>query len=59
MNEFFYQSRGKEKIKELMKEGMRGQALQRAGGSKRFVFNLSKLALMLLGVLAILNLLGH
>ena len=59
MNEFFYQSRGKEKIKELMKEGMRGQALQRAGGAKRFVFNLSKLALMLLGVLAILNLLGH
>ena len=24
MNEFFYESRGKEKIKELMEEGMRG-----------------------------------
>jgi len=60
MNQFFYESRGKEKIKDLMEEGMRSQAQQRSGGtSRRFVFNLSRLALTLLGILAILNLLGH
>jgi hypothetical protein len=59
MNQFFYESRGKEKIKDLMEEGMRSQAVQRSGRSRRFVFNLSKIALTLLSILVILNLLGH
>ena len=59
MNQFFYESRGKEKIKDFMEEGMRGQALHRVGKPRRFVFNLSKLALTFLGLLAILNLIGH
>ena len=59
MNQFCYESRGKEKIKDLMEEGMRNQAVQRAGTSRRFGFNLSKIALTLLCILVILNLLGH
>ena len=59
MNQSFFESRGKEKIKEFMEEGMRSQAVHRAGRSGRFVFNLSKLALTLLSLLVILNLLGH
>jgi hypothetical protein len=59
MNEFFYESRGKEKIKGLMEEGMRSQALHRAGKTRRFAFNWSKLVLTLLGILVILNILGH
>jgi len=59
MNHFFYESRAKEKIRELMEEGIRSQAQQRSGMSRRSVFNWSKLALTLLSILVILSLLGH
>lgn len=59
MNQFFYESRGKEKIKDFMEEGIRSQALHRVGKPRRFTFNLSKLALTFLGLLAVLNLMGH
>ncbi len=47
MNQFFYEQRGNEKLKELRAEGMRSQAARRAGspGAKRSR-NLSSLALI-------------
>jgi hypothetical protein len=59
MNHFFYESRGKEKIQDLMEEGMRSQAFHRSGTSSRFAFSLSKLAMILLGIVVILGLFGH
>jgi len=59
MNQFFFETRGKEKIRDLREEGMRGQALERSGAARRLVFNVSKIALALLGLLVILNLLSH
>ena len=58
MNQFFYESRGKEKIKDLMEEGMRSQAVHRAGAPKlNALRGLPKLILVLLGILGILQLL--
>jgi hypothetical protein len=58
MNEFFYESRGKEKINDLMKEGMRSQAFHRSGAAKPDLRRgLSKLMLGLLGILGLLGLL--
>jgi hypothetical protein len=34
MNQFFYESRGKEKMKDLQEEGMRSQAFHRSGAPK-------------------------
>jgi hypothetical protein len=48
MNQFFYESRAKEKIKDLMEEGIRSQAFHRSGSSSRFAFSLSKLVMFLL-----------
>ena len=59
MNQFFFETRGKEKIRDLREEGMRGQALRRSSAARRLVFDVSKLALALLGLLVILNLVGH
>ncbi len=60
MNQFFYEVRGKEKIKDLMEEGMRSQALRRSGAAKRGFFRgLPKLILILAGILGFLILLGH
>jgi hypothetical protein len=58
MNQFFYESRGKEKIKGLLEEGMRSQALNRSGPAKTGILhNLPKLALMILGLLGVLGIL--
>lgn len=56
MNEFFYQSRGKEKIKELRNEGQRSQAFHRSGASNRTP--LPGLPKLVIGVLGLLGLLG-
>jgi hypothetical protein len=50
--------RGKEKIKEIMDEGMRSQALYRSGAPKLAIFrSLLKLVPVLLVILTILGLL--
>jgi hypothetical protein len=56
MNQFFYESRSKEKIQELMKEGMMSQAYYRSGASKaKFLSKLPKLILIVLGVLGLIE----
>ena len=58
MNQFFYESRGKEKVNDLLKEGQRSQAYSRSGAPKSGLLNgLPKLVLILLGILGILELL--
>ena len=58
MNQFFYETRGKEKVKALMEEGMRSQKLRQSGAVRSGVLrNLSKLALALLGLLGVLGIL--
>ena len=39
MNQFFYESNGKEKVRDLMNEGMRSQAYERSGAAKRSVLH--------------------
>ena len=39
MNEFFYVSRGKEKIKDLRHEGMQNQAFHRSGAMASSIFS--------------------
>jgi hypothetical protein len=57
MNQFFYESRGKEKIRELMDEGMRSQAVRRTGASRAiFRGRLTKAILVVLVILAVLAL---
>lgn len=38
MNQFYYETRGKEKIRELQAEGMRSQAYHRSGGPRTGFF---------------------
>jgi hypothetical protein len=58
MNQFFFESRGKEKIKELREEGMRNQAFHRSGAPKEDLMRgLPKLIIGLLGILGILGML--
>ena len=58
MNHFFYESRGKEKVRDLMKEGISNQEFHRSGASKLdLVRGLPKLILSLLGILGLLGLL--
>jgi len=58
MNQFFYEQRGKEKVKDLLNEGQRSQAFYRSGAPKTSLLNgLPKLILVLLGILGILELL--
>ena len=58
MNEFFCESSSKEKIKDLMKEGMRSQAFHRSGAPKlNLMGGLPKWVLVLLGILGLLGLL--
>ena len=60
MNQFFYESRGKEKVHELMKEGMISQELRRSGARRYgFFHGLPKLILILAGILGFLILLAH
>jgi hypothetical protein len=57
MNQFFYESRAKEKVKNLMEEGMRSQSYSRSGAPKLgLVHGLPKLILVLLGILGVLQL---
>ena len=54
MNQFFYESRGKEKIKDLMEEGMRNQAFHRSEAHKLGLLpGLPKLIFVLVGLLGI------
>jgi hypothetical protein len=58
MNQFFYESSSKEKIKDLLNEGQRSQAFHRSGAPKLDLLRgLPKLILILLSVLGILELL--
>ena len=58
MNQFFYESRGKDKVKHLLNEGQRSQAFHRSGAPKLgHVRGLPKLILGLLGILGILGML--
>lgn len=58
MNHFFYESQGKEKIKQLREEGIRSQAHHRSGAPTPNVLRgLPKLVLGLLGILGLLGLL--
>jgi hypothetical protein len=58
MNQFFYESRGKEKVKALLEEGMRSQAVRRSGTARAGLpRNLPRLALTILGLLGLLGIL--
>ena len=39
MNQFFYEQRGSQKVKDLMQEGMQSQALHRSGAPKLSLFH--------------------
>ena len=55
MNDFFYQIRGKEKIREIMDEGLTSQALLRSGASRSTLLRrLPKLILILSGIVGAL-----
>jgi hypothetical protein len=52
MNQFFLETRVKEKVDDLMKEGMMSQAYNRSGASKtRFLSKLPKFIWSALGIL--------
>jgi hypothetical protein len=58
MNQFFYEIRGKEKVKGLMEEGMRSQTFRRSGVTKSsLAHNLPKIVLILIGILGVAELL--
>lgn len=52
MNQFFYESRGKEKVKDLMNEGMTNQALHRTKGRSRFNFGRFTMVMFVVLILA-------
>jgi hypothetical protein len=57
MNHFFYESRGKEKVKDLLNEGQRSQAFHKSGAPRiGMISGMPKLAMMLLGILGLLSL---
>jgi hypothetical protein len=53
MNQFFYETRGKEKVRELMKEGTRSQAHTRS--NPNILHRLPKLIVILMVVLGVLG----
>ena len=58
MNQFFYESRGKEKVKDLLREGQHSQAFHRSGAPKLGAASgLPKLIAGVLGILGLLSLL--
>jgi hypothetical protein len=60
MNQFFYESNGKEKVRDLMNEGMMSQAYERSGAGKRsFLHRIPKLIMGSLILLAFAELLIH
>lgn len=57
MNQFFYESSGKEKLRDLMNEGMTSQAYERSGVGKRsFLYRIPKLIMASLILLAVVKL---
>jgi hypothetical protein len=57
MNHFFYESSGKQKVKDLINEGQRSQAFLRSGAPKLGLLRgVPKLAMVLLGILGLLSL---
>jgi hypothetical protein len=60
MNQFFFESRAKEKVNELMKEGQNSQAFYRSGAPKLgLLHRLPKLIFILMGILGIFALLAR
>ncbi|HEY6072789.1 MAG TPA: hypothetical protein VIV15_05175 [Anaerolineales bacterium] len=60
MNQFFYEQRGKEKIKDLMNEGMRSQAHSRTRKTgPGYRSKLPLLFFLTLMILEIVNVLSH
>lgn len=58
MNHYFYETRGRERVNELMAEGMRSQAVRRSGGPERGRRSgLPRAILALVGLLGLLGLL--
>jgi len=56
MNQFFFESRGKEKVKDLMNEGMMSQSHHRSRSRRPGLFSrIPKLILLVLGILWILQ----
>lgn len=56
MNQSFYESRSKEKINDLIKEGMISQAYYRSRASKANILSkLPKLILIILGILGLIQ----
>lgn len=56
MNQFFFESRGREKVKDLMNEGMTSQAYRRSGASRGSLLSrLPKLFMIVLVILGILQ----
>ena len=54
MNYSFYEGRSKEKVKDLLEEGQRSQALYKSGATRiNFLRNLPKLMLLLIGILGL------
>ena len=57
MNHFFYESSGKQKMKDLLNEGQRSQAFHRSGAPKLGLLRgVPKFAMVLLGILGLLSL---
>jgi hypothetical protein len=57
MNHFFYESNGKQKMKDLLNEGQRSQAFHKSGAPKLgLLHGLPKFAMVLLGILGLLSL---
>lgn len=58
MNQFFFESRGKEKIRDLMKEGMTSQEYHRSGAARHGLLHrlprLILIALIIAGFLGII-----
>lgn len=60
MNQFFFEARGKEKVRELMDEGMTSQALRWSGATRRgFFHGLPKLILILASILGLVSLIAQ
>ena len=60
MNQFFFETRGKEKVNDLMKEGMTSQAQYRSGTQKSgFLHSPLRLIVILVSVLGLLGFLVH
>lgn len=54
MNQFFFESRSREKVREALDEGLRSQAYYRARGRRFSLPKLLMIALSILGILAML-----